>query len=164
MKKENAVPNKSSKEGQSKKTQKLEEIIKETTALLRSAKLYRTTRLLLCATMIVTIYLFALISLDFITVQFQELQGIVAWYPRAGITYVLFLAFRAGFTPVVTLVLLISIIFIYRMHQHPHMNGETVKLSDLLSFPCPIQTVIGQASVLAFIRKRTVDCSPVVLL
>ena len=41
----------------------------------------------------------------------------MAWYPPAGLTYALLLAFGVEFTPAVTIALLISSLFVYRMPQ-----------------------------------------------
>ena len=130
---------------QSGKTHKQnsEKIIPETAAPLRTAKSHRNPRSLLHAAFIVSEYLCAFIALDFIALQFQELQGIVAWYPPAGLTYALLLTFGAGFIPVVTLVLLMSSVFIYRMPQPLHL---------LFLWALIISLIYGAA--VAFLRKR----------
>ena len=93
---------------------------KKPTATLDVAELQRSPRLLLRAALIVTVYLFAFIILDLITKQFEELPGIVAWYPPAGLTYTLLLVFGVRFSPAVTIALFISSLFIYRMPQPPY--------------------------------------------
>jgi PAS domain S-box-containing protein len=86
-----------------------------------AAELHRNPRPLLRAALIVAAYLFAFIILDFITKQFAELPGVVAWYPPAGLTYSLLLVFGVSFAPAVTIALLISSLFIYRMPQPPYL-------------------------------------------
>jgi PAS domain S-box-containing protein len=85
------------------------------------AEFHFNPRQLLRAALIVAAYLFAFIILDFITKQFEELRGIVAWYPPAGLTYTLLLVFGVRFAPAVTIALLISSLFIYRMPQPPYL-------------------------------------------
>ena len=82
---------------------------------------HRNPRPLLRAALIVAAYLFAFIILDFISQQFEELRGVVAWYPPAGLTYTLLLVFGVRFAPAVTIALLISSLFIYRMPQPPYL-------------------------------------------
>ena len=79
----------------------------------------RNPRRLLRTALIIVAYLCAFIILDLISYQFEELRGIVAWYPPAGLTYALLLVFGARFTPAVTIALLISSVFIYHMPQAP---------------------------------------------
>lgn len=57
------------------------------------------------------------VILDIVTKQFEELPGIVAWYPPAGVTYTLLLVFGMGFTPAVTIALLSDSMVVYRMPQ-----------------------------------------------
>ena len=83
--------------------------------------LHRNPRPLLRAALIVAAYLFAFIILDFITHQFEELPGIVAWYPPAGLTYALLLVFGLRFTPAVTIALFIDSVFIYHMPQPTYL-------------------------------------------
>ena len=73
------------------------------------------------AALIVAVYLLAFIILDMITQKYEELPGIVTWYPPAGLTYALLLACGASFTPAVTIALFISSLFIYRMPQPAHL-------------------------------------------
>lgn len=76
---------------------------------------------LLRSVLIVAAYLLVFIGLDLITERFQGLPGIVAWYPPAGITYALLLVFGVTFAPAVTIALLVSSIFIYRMPQPAYL-------------------------------------------
>jgi signal transduction histidine kinase/integral membrane sensor domain MASE1 len=87
----------------------------------RTAKLQRNLRPLLRTALIIAIYLISFIILDFITKQFEGLPGIVTWYPPAGLTYTLLLAFGARFSPAVTIALFISSLVIYRMPQPPYL-------------------------------------------
>jgi HD-GYP domain-containing protein (c-di-GMP phosphodiesterase class II)/integral membrane sensor domain MASE1 len=98
---------------------------------------------LLRVAIIIGVFLFTFIILDYISTQFQELQGVVAWYPPAGLTYALLLAFGVGFTPVITAALLISSIFIYRMPQPFHL---------LFLWAIIISLIYGLAA--AFLRHR----------
>ncbi len=85
-----------------------------------AAKLQRNPRPLLRAALIVAAFILTFIILDLITKQFEELPGIVAWYPPAGLTYTLLLVFGVRFSPAVTIALFISSLFIYRMPQPPY--------------------------------------------
>jgi PAS domain S-box-containing protein len=103
----------------------------------------RNPRLLLRTALIVAAYLCAFIILDLISRQFEELRGIVAWYPPAGLTYALLLVFGARFTPAVTIALLISSVFIYHMPQPPYL---------LLLWALITSSIYGVAA--AFLRRR----------
>ena len=81
----------------------------------------RYRRWFLRAALIVAVYLISFIILDFITKQFEGLPGVVAWYPPAGLTYTLLLVFGVRFAPAVTIALILSSLFIYRMPQPPHL-------------------------------------------
>jgi PAS domain S-box-containing protein len=81
----------------------------------------RNLRPLLRYALIFAAYLCAFILLDFITQQFEQLPGVVAWYPPAGLTYALLLVFGVSFAPAVTIALFISSVFIYRMPQPPYL-------------------------------------------
>jgi len=81
----------------------------------------RNPRPRLRAALIVAVYLIGFIILDFITIQFEELRGVVAWYPPAGLTYTLLLVFGVRFAPAVTITLFISSLFIYRMPQPAYL-------------------------------------------
>jgi hypothetical protein len=73
--------------------------IKKPAAPPVAAELHRNPRSLLRAALIVAVYLIAFITLDFITKQFEELRGVVAWYPPAGLTYALLLVFGVRSRP-----------------------------------------------------------------
>ena len=73
------------------------------------------------AALIVAVYLLAFIILDMITQKYEDLPGVVTWYPPSGLTYALLLACGVGFTPAVTIALFISSLFIYRMPQPAHL-------------------------------------------
>jgi hypothetical protein len=83
------------------------------------AELHHNPRPLVRSALIVAAYLFGFIILDLLSQQFEELGGIVAWYPPSGLTYALLLVFGVAFAPAVTVTLLISRLFIYRMPQSP---------------------------------------------
>ncbi|MCX6097602.1 MAG: PAS domain S-box protein, partial [Caldiserica bacterium] len=103
----------------------------------------RNPRRLLRTALIVAAYLCAFIILDLISYQFEELRGIVAWYPPAGLTYALLLVFGATLTPAVTIALLISSVFIYRMPQPPY---------QLVLWALIISCIYGAAAT--FLRHR----------
>jgi signal transduction histidine kinase len=88
---------------------------------LGTAELHHKPRLLLRTALIVAAYLLAFTGLDLITKQFEGIQGIVAWYPPAGLTYAFLLVFGARFTPAVTIALLLDSMFVYRMSQPPYL-------------------------------------------
>jgi PAS domain S-box-containing protein len=67
--------------------------------------------------LIVCAYLTAFLALDALTHAFEELPGVVAWYPPAGLSYGLLLVFGVRFAPAVAAASLISSLFIYRMPQ-----------------------------------------------
>ncbi len=98
----------------------MKETIKKTKPAELDIAARRNPRSLLRAALIVAAYLCAFILLDFFSQQFEELRGIVAWYPPAGLTYTLLLVFGVRFTPAVTIALLIGSLFIYHMPQPPY--------------------------------------------
>ena len=110
---------------------------------LRTAELQPNPHRLLRTALIVAAYLLAFIIFDFITKQFQELPGIVAWYPPAGLTYTLLLVFGWRFGPAVTIALFISSLFIYRMPQPPYL---------LVLWAIIISMIYSAAA--AFLRRR----------
>jgi PAS domain S-box-containing protein len=103
----------------------------------------RNPRPLLRTALIVAAYLCAFIILDLISRQFEELRGIVAWYPPAGLTYALLLVFGIRFTPAVTIALLISNVFIYHMPQPLYL---------LVLWALIISSIYGATA--AFLRHR----------
>jgi diguanylate cyclase (GGDEF)-like protein/putative nucleotidyltransferase with HDIG domain len=90
---------------------------KKTTVLSRAIEYHHNPSLLLRTVLVVAAFIFTFIVLDFFSQQFEELRGIVSWYPPAGLIYALLLVFGMRFMPVVTISLFISSIFIYRMPQ-----------------------------------------------
>jgi HD-GYP domain-containing protein (c-di-GMP phosphodiesterase class II)/integral membrane sensor domain MASE1 len=98
---------------------------------------------LLRAGLIVAAYLCAFFALDLLSQQFEELRGVVAWYPPAGLTYALLLVFGVRYAPVVTIALFLSSLFIYRMPQPPYA---------LLLWAFTISLIYGLAA--AFLRHR----------
>ena len=67
--------------------------------------------------LIIAVYLLLFFIFDLIAQKYEDLPGIVVWYPPAGLTYAFLLVFGIGFTPVITIAFFISSIFIYRMPQ-----------------------------------------------
>ncbi|MDD5502752.1 MAG: PAS domain S-box protein, partial [Candidatus Thermoplasmatota archaeon] len=108
-----------------------------------TAKLQRSPHSLLGVALIVAAYLCAFVILDFFSQWFEELRGIVAWYPPAGLTYTLLLVFGVGFTPAVTIALLIGSLFIYHMPQPAYL---------LFLWALIISLIYGGAA--AFLRRR----------
>jgi len=106
-------------------------------------KLRHNPRPLLRTALIVAAYLCAFIILDLFSQQFEELRGIVAWYPPAGLTYTLLLVFGVRFAPAVTIALFISNLFIYRMPQPPYL---------IFLWAFIISLIYGAAA--AFLRHR----------
>jgi signal transduction histidine kinase len=86
-----------------------------------AAELHRNPRLLLRSALVITAYLLVFFILDLYSHQFEELRGIVAWYPPAGLTYALLLVFGVRFAPAVTFAMIISSIVIYRMPQPTYL-------------------------------------------
>lgn len=110
---------------------------------LGAAATHFSPRALMSSVLIVAAYVFAFIILDFAALKFPEYYGIVLWYPSAGLTYALLLVFGAGFTPAVTIALLISSIFINRLPQSPWL---------LFLWAFIFSAIYGAAAV--FLRKR----------
>ena len=98
---------------------------------------------LLRTALIVAAYLCSFLILDLLSRQFQELRGIVAWYPPAGLTYTLLLVLGVWFTPAVTVALLTSSLFIYRIPQPPYL---------LLLWAVIISSIYGATAL--FLRHR----------
>jgi len=115
----------------------------EPAASLSAAGLHCNPRPLWRSVLIVAAYLCVFITLDFFSQAFEELPGIVAWYPPAGLTYAFLLVFGLRFTPAVTIVLFISSLFIYRMPQPPYA---------LFLWAFFISLIYGAAA--AFLRHR----------
>ncbi|MDD5765712.1 MAG: PAS domain S-box protein [Candidatus Marinimicrobia bacterium] len=109
-----------------------------------TTELHRAPRSLWRISLIVTAYLFAFIILDFFTQTFEELPGIVAWYPPAGLGFALLLVFGARFAPALGISSLLSSFFIYHIPQPP----ETLFLWAFF-----ISLIYGVA--IAFLRHRT---------
>ena len=107
-------------------------------------KLIRNPRRLVRPALIVTAYLFVFIILDLLTRAFEELPGVVAWYPPAGLSFALLLVFGVRFAPAVVIASLISSLFIYRMPQPPYA---------LLLWALIMSSIYGAAA--AFLRHRT---------
>jgi putative nucleotidyltransferase with HDIG domain len=104
---------------------------------------HRDPRPLLRAALIVAAYLCAFIICDSFAQAFEELPGVVAWYPPAGLTYTLLLVFGVRFAPAVAVALFISSLFIYRMPQPAYA---------LLLWASIISLIYGAAA--AFLRHR----------
>jgi signal transduction histidine kinase/CheY-like chemotaxis protein len=100
-------------------------------------------RSLLRTALVVAVYLCAFVALDLASRQFEELHGIVAWYPATGLTYALLLVFGARFIPAVTIALLIGSVFVYHMPQPFHL---------LLLWALIVSSIYGVAA--AFLRHR----------
>jgi signal transduction histidine kinase len=85
------------------------------------AALRRNPGPLLRTALIVATYFCAFTILDLFSQQFEELRGVVVWYPPAGLTYTLLLVFGVKFAPAVMIALLFSSLFLYRMPQPPYL-------------------------------------------
>ena len=81
----------------------------------------RNPRLPLRSALIVASYLCAFTVLDLLARAFEELPGIVAWYPAAGLSFALLLVFGARFAPALAIASLISSFAIYRLSDPPEM-------------------------------------------
>jgi putative nucleotidyltransferase with HDIG domain len=86
-----------------------------------ASELLHNPRSFLRSVLIIVAYLLAFVILDLITRQFEVLQGVVAWYPPAGLTYALLLVFGVRYTPAVTIALFLSNIFIYHFSQPAYL-------------------------------------------
>ena len=95
------------------------------------------------AGLISVIYVAVFMTLDVISAQYQEMPGIVAWYPPVGVTYALLLVFGPGYVPVVVLATFLGTVFIYHMPQPVHMLGLWALCMAAV-----------YAAVAAFLRKR----------
>jgi signal transduction histidine kinase/CheY-like chemotaxis protein/integral membrane sensor domain MASE1 len=106
---------------------------------------HRNPRSLVRTALIVATYLCVFVILDLASRQFEELHGIVAWYPATGLTYALLLVFGARFIPVVTIALLIGSVFVYHMPQPFHL---------LLLWALIVSSIYGVAAAFLRIRVR----------
>ncbi|MCJ7735163.1 MAG: hypothetical protein MUP11_11505, partial [Anaerolineales bacterium] len=66
---------------------------KKKTIPLRALLSHLNSRSVSRTALVVAAYLTAFIILDLLSQQFEELRGVVAWYPPAGLTYALLLVF-----------------------------------------------------------------------
>jgi PAS domain S-box-containing protein/putative nucleotidyltransferase with HDIG domain len=105
--------------------------------------LLRNPKKIIRLTLIAILYLAFYVLLDILTKQFSDLPGIVAWYPPAGLTYALLLAFGLTYIPAVSIALFVDSAFIYRMPQSPLL---------LVSWALIISLIYGAAAL--FLRKR----------
>lgn len=94
-------------------------MIKKPAIPFDATELNSSPRRLLRTALIIAVYLCAFIILDFFTQAFEELPGIVAWYPPSGLGFTLLLVFGARFAPVLAIASLINSFFIYRIPQPP---------------------------------------------
>jgi len=90
---------------------------KKTSSIRVTDGLPRSPGLSLRMVLVAVVYLFVFIVLDLFSQKFKELQGVVAWYPPAGLSYTLLIVFGMRFTPAVMVALLIDIMFVFRMPQ-----------------------------------------------
>jgi integral membrane sensor domain MASE1 len=116
---------------------------KDLTASPGSSELQSNPRPLWRTALIIVVYLCVFIILDFFTHAFEELPGIVAWYPPSGLGFALLLVFGARFAPVLAVASIISSFFIYRIPQPPEM---------LFLWAFCISLIYGGAA--AFLRHR----------
>jgi PAS domain S-box-containing protein len=79
----------------------------------------RDRRVLLGPALIVAAYLCAFVVLDFLAHSFEELPGVVAWYPAAGLGFAVLLVFGTGFAPALVIASLVSSFLIYRLSGPP---------------------------------------------
>ena len=93
--------------------------------------------------LISVVFLAVFLLLDVLAANFQELRGIVAWYPPVGVVYTLLLVFGTIYTPTVALAFFLSTLYVYRMPQPAVL---------ILVWACCIASVYG--AVGAFLRKR----------
>ncbi|MHB8107455.1 MAG: ATP-binding protein [Candidatus Cryosericum sp.] len=108
-----------------------------------STSTWHTVRSLLRSTLVIAAYLCTFVVLDLISHQFEEIRGTVAWYPPTGLTYALLLVFGEKFAPGVTIALLISNVFIYRMPQPLYL---------MVLWALIISSIYGAAA--AFLHRR----------
>jgi signal transduction histidine kinase/CheY-like chemotaxis protein/integral membrane sensor domain MASE1 len=104
---------------------------------------HHNVRSLLRTALVVGVYLCSFVILDLVSRQFEELRGIVAWYPPAGLAYALLLVFGVRFVPAVTIALLIGSVFVYHMPQPLHL---------LLLWAIIVSSIYGVAA--AFLHRR----------
>jgi len=121
----------------------MKDMKKDIAALPGSSELQSNPHPLWRTAVIIVAYLCVFIILDFFTQAFEELPGIVAWYPPSGLGFALLLAFGARFAPVLAVASIISSFFIYRIPQPPGM---------LFLWAFGISLIYGIAA--AFLRHR----------
>jgi PAS domain S-box-containing protein len=109
----------------------------------RISSALRNPRRLLRSALIVAAYLCTFTVLDLLAREFEELPGVVAWYPAAGLGFALVLVFGARFAPALAIASLISSFLIYRFSQPPAM---------LLLWAFFISSIYGATA--ALLRRR----------
>ncbi len=68
------------------------------------------------------LYLAGFLFFDLLSMQFQQIRGITAWYPPVGFTYAFLLVFGIRFMPVVALALVCSSTLVYRFSEPLYMQ------------------------------------------
>ena len=107
------------------------------------AKLRQTSQPFFRFALIIAVFLLLFFIFDVISHKYEDLPGIVVWYPPAGLTYAFLLVFGVGLTPAVTIAFFISSMFIYRMPQPAYL---------LFLWALVISLIYHAAA--AFLRKR----------
>ncbi len=94
-------------------------------------------------TLVLVVYIIIFICLDWLTLDFESLPNVVAWYPPSGVSFALLLALGARFAPVLAITSFISNFFIYKV---------STSIEPLLIWSIVVSVVYGVAAV--FLRRR----------
>ena len=94
-------------------------------------------------TLVLVVYIITFIFLDWLTLGFQSLPNVVAWYPPSGVSFALLLALGGGFAPVLAITSFISSYFIYKV---------SASIEPLIVWSIVVSVVYGVATV--FLRRR----------
>jgi len=94
-------------------------------------------------TLVLVVYIITFIFLDWLTLGFQSLPNVVAWYPPSGVSFALLLALGGGFAPVLAITSFISSYFIYKV---------SASVEPLIVWSIVVSVVYGVATV--FLRRR----------
>jgi PAS domain S-box-containing protein len=94
-------------------------------------------------TLVLVVYIITFIFLDWLTLGFQSLPNVVAWYPPSGVSFALLLALGARFAPVLAITSFISSFFIYKVSP---------SIEPLVVWSIVVSVVYGVAA--ALLRRR----------
>ncbi len=99
--------------------------------------------LVLRTALVLVVYIVAFFILDWLTLNFESLPNVVAWYPPSGLSFALLLALGGGFAPILAITSFISNFFVYKV---------SAQVGPLIIWSIVVSVIYGLATV--FLRRR----------